>query len=129
MTNLGKFAPLWTVRSKIGMMRQVLLYVARYANIVQKASKMASRVLIWPTWSKYDHLWLCLHRNCQVWETLGKCHRFETEWHTLTQNVKLASSVISWPAMLSCGPVWLETSRLTNSITVCATWRTSVTVC
>jgi hypothetical protein len=59
----------------------------------------------------------------QVWRWVTHT---DEECQTYT---KVASSVISWPAMLSCRPVWWETSRLTNSITVCATSRTSVTVC
>jgi len=59
----------------------------------------------------------------QVWSWVTHSDR---ECQTYT---KVASSVISWPAILSCRPVWFETSRLTNSITVCPTSGTSVTVC
>jgi len=105
---LGKFAPLWPIRPKIGKIRQVFLYVARYASIVQKPLKMACSVLIWSIRTKYDHLWLCLPRNCQFWATLGKCHRFEFEWHTFTKIDKYA---LIWPIMEYYGQ---QCSRMVN---------------
>jgi hypothetical protein len=43
--------------------------------------------------------------------------------------LNMANSGILWAAMLTYGPLWLETSSLANSITVSAFSRTSVTAC
>jgi len=58
----------------------------------------------------------------QVWNWVTHS---DEECQTCTN---MTNSGILWPAMFWYGPIWLETSSVTNSITVSAVSRTSVTV-
>jgi len=59
----------------------------------------------------------------QVWIWVS---HFDEDYQTCPN---MANSEILWPAMLTYGPLWLETIRLVNSITASAVSGTCVTVC
>jgi hypothetical protein len=130
--SLGKFVPLPTVRPKIELICQVLLYVARYANIAQKPLKMALGLNM----IHKDQLWSFMATFAPKLPVLSKFGEMQQIWTWVTHFDEdcqtcpnISNSGIFLPAMLTYGALWIETSNLANSITVSAVLRTSVTVC